>query len=144
MDSVKATLQNVRHTVSNALGSGSNNNDQSAAGTHDHESAATHTEHTAGHSGAADRGTVSLEPGSSPADAPSRTVDGGAHDAASKSSEAQQAGGSSGSLPNELEKTLSGPKDPAVEGEDHPKMTGEGQPGSHSALFGLTPDGKKA
>lgn len=132
MDSVKATLQNVSNTVSSALGKD---------GSHDHESSATHTEHASGHnesSGTADRGNVSLEPGSSPADQPSRSVEGGAHDGQSKSSE-QQSG-----LPNELEKTLSGPKDPAVEGDEHPKMVGEGQPGSHSALFGLTPDGKKA
>jgi hypothetical protein len=38
-------------------------------------------------------------------------------------------------------------RDPNTEGEDtlsgnHPKMTGTGVPGSHSAVFGLTPDGK--
>lgn len=38
-------------------------------------------------------------------------------------------------------------RDPNTEGEDtlagdHPKMTGTGAPGSHSAVFGLTPDGK--
>ncbi|ETN47116.1 uncharacterized protein HMPREF1541_01306 [Cyphellophora europaea CBS 101466] len=78
-------------------------------------------------------------------DQSSRTVAGGAHDAASKVSDDHSSGssGSHSNLPNELEKTLSGPRDPAVQGEGHPKMTGEGQPGSHSALFGLTPDGKK-
>lgn len=34
-------------------------------------------------------------------------------------------------------------RDPNTEGPDHPKMTGTGQPGSHSAFFGLTPDGSK-
>lgn len=36
--------------------------------------------------------------------------------------------------------------DPNLEGpqDTHDiKMTGQGEPGSHSALFGLTPDGKK-
>ena len=32
-------------------------------------------------------------------------------------------------------------RDPNTEGPDHPKMSGTGQPGSHSAVFGLTPDG---
>jgi hypothetical protein len=72
-------------------------------------------------------------------DQASRTVEGGAHQGHTDSS-----GNGSSGLPNELEKTLSGPRDPAVQGEEHPKMTGEGAPGSHSALFGLTPDGKKA
>ena len=36
-----------------------------------------------------------------------------------------------------------GALDPAVMGSQHPKMTGMGEPGSHSAVFGLTPDGKK-
>ena len=34
-------------------------------------------------------------------------------------------------------------RDPNTEGPDHPKMTGTGVPGSHSAFFGLTKDGKK-
>lgn len=34
-------------------------------------------------------------------------------------------------------------RDPNTEGPDHPKMTGTGAPGSHSAFFGLTPDGKR-
>lgn len=35
--------------------------------------------------------------------------------------------------------------DPALTGDarEHPKMVGSGVPGSHSAVFGLTPDGKK-
>ncbi|KIV88765.1 hypothetical protein PV10_08410 [Exophiala mesophila] len=35
--------------------------------------------------------------------------------------------------------------DPALvgEAESHPKLSGQGVPGSHSAVFGLTPDGKR-
>jgi hypothetical protein len=35
--------------------------------------------------------------------------------------------------------------DPALVGDakEHPKMVGQGAPGSHSAVFGLTPDGKR-
>lgn len=34
-------------------------------------------------------------------------------------------------------------RDPNTEGPDHPQLKGTGAPGSHSAFFGLTPDGKK-
>lgn len=46
--------------------------------------------------------------------------------------------------PHEIQSPEQGP-DPALVGDakDHPKMTGQGTPGSHSAVFGLTPDGKK-
>lgn len=34
-------------------------------------------------------------------------------------------------------------RDPNTEGPDHPQLKGTGAPGSHSAFFRLTPDGKK-
>ena len=34
-------------------------------------------------------------------------------------------------------------RDPAVIGDDHKKLTGTAAPGSHSAVFGLTPTGEK-
>ena len=40
-----------------------------------------------------------------------------------------------------VDKNVDGPTDPKE--LDSMKMTGDGAPGSHSAVFGLTPDGKK-
>ena len=55
-----------------------------------------------------------------------------------KMSEGQQTSSS-----NDVQHAESQGRDPNTEGPDHPKMTGTGQPGSHSAFFGLTPDGSK-
>ena len=44
---------------------------------------------------------------------------------------------------NELQKTASDPNLVGPEDTHTMKMTGEGEPGSHSAVFGLTPDGKR-
>jgi len=44
---------------------------------------------------------------------------------------------------DDLQHAESQGRDPNTEGPDHPKMTGTGAPGSHSAVFGLTPDGNK-
>jgi hypothetical protein len=127
MESIKQTLANVQNAISG------DKNDQHDKATHDqhHEQ---HHEHSTG-----DQPTQAMPA----ADQSSRTTEGGAHDGITQSDSAGTAGSNS-NLPDDLEKTLSGPKDPAVQGEEHPKMTGEGAPGSHSALFGLTPDGKKA
>jgi hypothetical protein len=45
---------------------------------------------------------------------------------------------------SEVQSPDQGP-DPALVGDakEHPKMVGQGTPGSHSAVFGLTPDGKR-
>lgn len=156
MESVKSTLATVTSTVQNAIGSGTTQEDtatshhgnvqhDSAVPTHGQGSAVHHNETTTAtsHTDTATTATSHSDTAttvSSPADVPSRTIDAGAHDGIKGAS----GGGAGPGLSNELEKTLSGSKDPAVQGEEHPKMTGEGAPGSHSALFGLTPDGKKA
>jgi hypothetical protein len=44
--------------------------------------------------------------------------------------------------PQDDESEIQG-RDPNTEGPDHPQLKGTGAPGSHSAFFGLTPDGKK-
>jgi hypothetical protein len=129
------TVKSAINSVSNALGGGSSTD----AHEHGHE----HSTHATDSSTSAHQATTSTT-GASSTDSPSttqgsRTLEGGAHEGHTASNES--AGGSN--LPAELEHTLSGPKDPALQGEEHPKMTGEGAPGSHSALFGLTPDGKK-
>ena len=55
--------------------------------------------------------------------------------------------GNSGSNDQQGHSTEGGDRgpDPALVGDANPteKLTGTGEPGSHSALFGLTPDGKK-
>lgn len=44
--------------------------------------------------------------------------------------------------PQDNESEIQG-RDPNTEGPDHSQLKGTGAPGSHSAFFGLTPDGKK-
>ena len=124
METIKQTLATVQDTL---LGSKTDQNDQvSDSSQQPLQDSST------------DQPTQSIPA----ADQGSRTADGGAHDGLNRS---DSSGNSSAvGLNDELEKTLSGPKDPALQGDEHPKMTGEGAPGSHSALFGLTPDGKKA
>jgi hypothetical protein len=132
------TVKNAVNAVSNALGGSTDTPTQN----HDQDHSNPTTESSTSTQQTTTDTTTSTTPST---DSPSttqgsRTLEGGAHEGHTASHE--KAGGAH--LPDELEKTLSGPKDPALQGEEHPKMTGEGAPGSHSALFGLTPDGKRA
>ena len=140
------TAKQAVHTVSSALGYGPKDKNSDSAATADTSShpapaaagaAGNDDSTTSASSGDTSAGNVSQADASPAVQQPSRTAEGGAHDAASRSHEKHS------DLGNDLEHTLSGPKDPALEGEEHPKMTGQGAPGSHSAIFGLTPDGKK-
>lgn len=149
METIKQTIQSVQNAISGDSTKHHDGVGHDGVG-HD-EVAAQHPQqqhHPHDHSGqhTATVGNAEPTPSLPAADQSSRTTAGGAHDAVTRTDSASTGSGGSGhnGLSNDLEKTLSGPRDPAVQGEEHPKMTGEGVPGSHSALFGLTPDGKKA
>jgi hypothetical protein len=124
--STALNMETVKSTVNSLLGTG--NKEETTA-----------TEHTS-------TGSVDSKPDTST----STTTDSSSNEspATTQGSRTLEGGGDAptkgnANLGSDLDKTLSGPKDPALQGEEHPKMTGTGAPGSHSAIFGLTPDGKK-
>lgn len=132
-------MENAKAKVSNLI-HGHNKDDNAQEHTHDTSSATKDTSSTSKPNATLNQNDTNNnnDPKESPATTQgSRTLEGGAHDGATHSADKGKS-----DLGADLEKELSGPRDPAVKGEEHPKMTGDGAPGSHSAVFGLTPDGK--
>lgn len=130
MESAKAALNNITSAIT-----GSSHSDDAQQQDSSTNSTSTPDNPTSG-SDLANESTPATEHGS-------RTAAGGAHEGNTQADGGPAQEAQHTDVGGELEHTLSGPRDPAVQGEDHPKMTGEGAPGSHSAVFGLTPDGKK-
>lgn len=133
MESAKNAINSATSAVTNALHGNKQESDNvntaDTTASHHHDTTTSHHHDTT----SANTGSSNDSPATSQG---SRTTDAGAHDGVSRSAPDSGTG-------SELEQTLSGPRDPAVQGEEHPKMSGDGAPGSHSAVFGLTPDGKK-
>jgi len=140
-------MEAVKNTVSHLLGGNTDTTtDSTTEGSTTQEHSHQHTEdhhHTKGHddqvtsttTGAHDQKT---SPATETASKPTSAGNSGSNDQHSHGDS-----GDSGDM-KRVQSPDQGP-DPALVGDPVPtdKLTGTGAPGSHSALFGLTPDGKK-
>jgi hypothetical protein len=124
-------METIKNTVSHLMGS---NKEDSSEQHSQHHLPGHHKPHD---DQTASTTATSEDQNSSPADTPSKPTSAG-----NSGSNDQQGHSSEGG--DRVQSPDQGP-DPALVGDANPKekLTGTGEPGSHSALFGLTPDGKK-
>ncbi|OCT52211.1 hypothetical protein CLCR_08988 [Cladophialophora carrionii] len=125
-------METVKNTVSHLLGGNKESHDDQTAST------STPSSHETGHETGHGNGHGNGHGHASPADVPSKPASAGNSGNNDQQAQPPADGGDRVQSPDQ------GP-DPALVGEANPteKLSGTGAPGSHSALFGLTPDGKK-